>query len=594
MNQKKSDEIFQYLEERKVQLYVMPNTDDHLSEYPSESFRHIKYITGFTGSNATLLWDVPRRKITLYTDSRYTLQAKRQLERTDVEILVDVDIKADIQERVGKYHYGRIAIDEALFSCREARELYSLVLYGQNLSIRREDLFPEIPPMRFSPIWRLEKTYSGESTEHKISMIRENTDATHLILTSLEEIAWLFNIRANDMQNTPVAQAFALVDLKNGNSFLLTGREEEDTVSNVNEELRRELKKEKIEVLPYDYFYKKGISQFLTKESVISWDDDYIPCVFSGMVSGYEKKKEGAIVTRIKSQKNEVELENLDKAQKYDSVAMANAYSEIADRIERNIETTEIDVAEILLRERRKQPTFVCESFPTIAGYASNGAVVHYTATPETSRKIDRTSLLLVDSGATYLYGTTDITRVFCYGEPTERQKHDYTLVLKGHISMTNQNFPENTAGIQLDAFARQFLWNECLDYGHGTGHGIGHVLCVHEGPQRISHLPKSLECQTPLLPRMILSDEPGLYREGEYGIRIENMVKVESLGRGYCQLEPVTFFPYERKLIQKEMLTTYEITWINEYHSKVYSRTFPMLSDERAKEWLRRATDRI
>jgi Xaa-Pro aminopeptidase len=297
-------------------------------------------------------------------------------------------------------------------------------------------------------------------------------------------------------------------------------------------------------------------------------------------------------VVLLKAVKNETEIEGVKNAVVKDGVALVHAFCWLEDELEITEKgITEISFAEKLKAFRMEQPDFFCGSFNSIVGYGAHGAIVHYVATPESDAELQPGSLFLVDSGGNYFDGTTDVTRTIIIGEATEQQKNDYTSVLKGHISLATARFPAGTRGVQLDVLARRSLWNQCLNYGHGTGHGIGHFLCVHEGPQNIRTKDNGVE----LRPGMLLSNEPGLYRKDEYGIRLENMILVKEYRKtefgSFYEFETLTLFPFDLKLIKFEMLSNDEIEWINNYHRNVYEKLSPFLP-EKEKNWLKNKTN--
>lgn len=589
-------EVKTLMKKRGINVYLLPHNDPHFSEYPAEHWRYIKYVSGFSGSNAFLM--LSDRGDYLWTDSRYYLQAEKELKGTGIQMMKE---ETDITwENLIKKNYGEtkpyIVFDPLLFSINDLKKIEGL---SKEIKIELTESFISTKGMEELPdseIFLYEDKFSGEDFQSKKKRIFEQTEADYLFLSSLEEIAWTFNLRGADTPYTPVAIAYALLGRKDSYLFI----KEKKVSANV----KAYLKKENITVVDYDNIDKFLLSEVAFSKKKISIDLNLTNahiflCILGDNYEGEEKLPETIInevspVQALKAVKNDVETQNLRNAQIKDGVALVKAFYELTEKVEENQRVTEVDVAEILKRHRSEQADFFCESFSTIAGYGANGAIVHYSATEENCSEIGKDGLLLVDSGASYLDGTTDITRVFCFGEPTEEQKHDYTAVLKGHIALATVKFPYGTSGHQLDAIAHAQLWNEGMNYGHGTGHGIGHFLCVHEGPQRISARGTNI----PLEINMILSDEPGVYRTGKHGIRIENMMIVRPFEENefgkFLQFETVTLFPYNRKLIDVKMLTEKEIAWVNQYNQRVYEKISPYIKEEKILNWLKEETKKV
>lgn len=589
-------EVKTLMKKKGINVYLLPHNDPHFSEYPAEHWRYIKYVSGFSGSNAFLM--LSDRGDYLWTDSRYYLQAEKELKGTGIQMMKE---ETDITwEDLIKKNYGEtkpyIVFDPLLFSINDLKKIEGL---SKEIKIELTESFISTNGMEELPdseVFLYEDKFSGEDFQSKKKRIFEQTEADYLFLSSLEEIAWTFNLRGADTPYTPVAIAYALLGRKDSYLFI----KEKKVSANV----KAYLKKENITVVDYDNIDKFLLSEVAFGEKKISIDLNLTNahiflCILGDNYEGEEKLPETIInevspVQALKAVKNDVETQNLRNAQVKDGVALVKAFYELTEKVEENQRVTEVDVAEILKRHRSEQADFFCESFSTIAGYGANGAIVHYSATEENCSEIGKEGLLLVDSGASYLDGTTDITRVFCFGEPTEEQKHDYTAVLKGHIALATVKFPYGTNGHQLDAIAHAQVWNEGMNYGHGTGHGIGHFLCVHEGPQRISARGTNI----PLEINMILSDEPGVYRTGKHGIRIENMMIVRPFEENefgkFLQFKTVTLFPYNRKLIDVKMLTEKEIAWVNQYNQQVYEKISPYIKEEKILNWLKEETKKV
>lgn len=569
------------MQECGIDAMIVPTADPHLSEYVADHWKYREWLSGFTGSAGTLV--ITQNEARLWTDSRYYIQAEEQLKGSEIILFKESEAQTpSMTDWISSKLSNRqiLGLDGQFFPVSKVIELENK-LYESGIFIKEnikiKDLCGDtMPPLPHSPIFKLETKFAGEESKDKLTRIREvmkKNDAKILLLSALDEIAWTLNIRASDVEHTPVAICFALIYMDKVCLFTNSTMES---------------KEREFDVLPYDYIYK--VLETLPYGTIVMIDES------KTNFSLYETIRKNAIVfdmpspvAKMKAIKNKTELDGIRKAMVKDGVALCRSFFRIEEKVLSGDEITEIDVSNILLEERQKEENFFRESFSTIAGYAEHGAIVHYNATQESNVKIGTDNLLLVDSGANYFDGTTDITRTFCFGTPTEEQRCDYTDVLKGHIAIATAKFPLGTCGYQLDAIAKQFLWQRGLTYGHGTGHGIGHFLCVHEGPQNIS--PRINE--TSLKPGMILSDEPGIYKKGKHGIRIENVVCVNECNSlssemgDFLQFETMTLFPYDLKLVKKEKLTSEETKWINNYHRNVYAQLSPYL-DEKTKEWLK------
>lgn len=580
-----------FLEEKQLHAFIIPSTDPHLSEYPAEHWASREWISGFTGSAGTVV--VTRDKAGLWTDSRYFLQAAKQLENTNIDLFREgLPTTPTIEEwLISELSEGNtVGIDGNVYAANEAFQLnVRLNLNGLHL-ITDYDPFVEIwkdrPQIPLNPIFELPVKYSGLEASKKISQICTIIDkhgADSLLVASLDTIAWLFNIRGNDVQCNPVAVCFAYVSKKETVVFI--------NPKKLTQEMGQYFKQENIQVADYDKIF----------DYVSSIHPQTRICLQSSKVSFalYNKIPKTCRIIDIpspadlmKSKKNETEQEGFRNAMQRDGVALVKFLMWFEKAVPTG-EVEEMTIVEKLIEYRSQQDLYVGESFSTIAGYGPNGAIVHYHVTPESSAKVIPEGLQLIDSGAQYFDGTTDITRTVAVGPLTEQMKKDYTMVLKGHIGIATCKYPEGTRGSQIDILARKALWDNGLNYLHGTGHGIGHFLNVHEGPQNI----RMNENPTTLQPGMVTSNEPGLYRANQYGIRIENLILtkedcVTEFGAFYS-FETLTLCPIDTTPIVKEMLTEEEISWFNNYHQYVYDRLSPSLSAEE-KEWLKDKTKAI
>lgn len=570
-----------------IDATVIPQTDPHHSEYIADHWQVRRWLSGFTGSAGTLV--VTADRALLWTDSRYFLQAADQLADTPVELM-----KEGLPDTVSIEYFlthnlkpgAIVGIDGNLFSLSETDAMRQ-DLEKHQISLDThfdviDSIWADRPGLPGAKVFIHEAKYAGREANEKIADILASVTeqgATSILVSALDEIAWILNIRSRDVNCNPVATSFLLIAPEGSTLFI----NEEKLTDN----LRTYLADNNVRTLPY-----AGLKQFLAD---LPADARVLVEAARTSVAVFDTLGSRAVagaspVPMLKAVKNDVQIAGIRSAMEHDGAALVAAFMEM-ERMMREGETlTELAVAEILTRYRSQQPLYFDESFETIAGYGPHGAIVHYSATPESSSVIEPHGLLLIDSGAQYLSGTTDITRTIAMGSPTDRERHDFTLVMKGHIALATAIFPEGTCGMQLDSFARQYLWKEGLTYLHGTGHGVGHFLNVHEGPQsiRLNYVPAHFT------PGMLTSNEPGLYRAGEHGIRCENLVLTvpaftTEFGR-FFRFETMTLFPFDRSLFDTAIMTPQEIDWVNGYHAEVYRRLSPLLTHDQA-DWLREKT---
>lgn len=582
----------QFLKEENIDAFIIPSTDAHLSEYPPKYWESRKWISGFTGSAGTAV--VTKEKAGVWTDSRYFIQAEDELKDTGFDLYKmgqsdTPDMTNWIIEQVGSG--GTVGIDGLVYAASDAKALKSK-LDNNNINLNTSlDPFAKIrsdrPDIPKNKVFTLPVEIAGESVKSKIERINaelKKFGADGIIIVTLDAVAWTFNLRGNDVDYNPVAVAYAYVSEKETVLFIDSDK--------ISDEVAYSYKEQGIKVTDYNEIFEyvglhpEGLKICVTGNK-INWKLlQSIPptCKIVDIPSP---------VDLMKSMKNETELNGFRKAMIKDGVALVKFFIWLEEAVPAG-GVTEVTIEEKLREFRSQQDMFVGESFSTIAGYKGNGAIVHYHAMPETCLEIKPEGLLLIDSGAQYKDGTTDITRTVAVGELTKQMKADYTNVLKGHIAIATAIYPEGTRGAQLDAFARKALWDNCITYWHGTGHGIGHFLNVHEGPQNI----RLEENPTILQPGMVTSNEPGVYRANQYGIRIENLIvtqeyqKSEEFGTFY-DFETITLCPIDTKPISKKLLTKKEIKWINKYHKMVYRKLKDHLSKEE-KAWLKNKTATI
>ncbi len=572
-----------------IAAFIIPGTDPHQSEYYAEHWAARTWITGFNGSAGTAV--VTTNQAGLWTDSRYFLQAAQQLEGSGFELF-----KEGLPETPSMEQWllttlpqgATVAIDGTLFGALQAEALKNRFEHRGFHFVSDftpfDALWSDRPLIPQNPLFIHDEKYSGESANAKIERTLHQVhqaDADALLLTALDEIAWLFNIRGTDVQCNPVAICYGYIDDNRRILFINPNKVDDPT--------RQYLQQNNIELLPYEQVFEFAAS--LPASLRVFVDPKKTNYTLLNRLSATTVTGASPIAL-LKSCKNKVQVEGVRQAMVRDGVALVRFFRWLDENIDHG-HVTEITVAEKLYEFRAQQELFMGESFSTIAGFNAHGAIVHYSATPESNVTITREGFFLVDSGAQYLDGTTDITRTVALGPLNSQQKRDFTLVLKGHIALATCHFPQGTRGAQLDVLARHFLWDNRLNYLHGTGHGIGHFLNVHEGPQSI----RLEENPTPLMPGMITSNEPGLYRTGEYGIRCENLVltvpDTENEFGTFYRFETLTLFPFDTEAIDISILNASEIEWLNNYHEMVYDRLSPHLSEEE-QQWLRRKTAEI
>lgn len=570
-----------------VDAVIIPQTDPHQGEYLASHWQVRRWLSGFTGSAGDLL--VTLEEAFVWADSRYWLQSAEQLEGTGIGVMEDgkpetpsmVDYICRVLEPG-----ATVGIDGMLFSINSTKALMAK-LKANGIALKVDfnpidEIWADRPALPDGEVFVHEMEYAGEDAVSKLSRVIENVKAQGadtVFISDLAEIAWILNLRSSDVSCNPVMTSFLYV--APAESVLFVDR------SKITQAVESYLKNANVEVRPYS-----SAVNFLGKlpedERVLLSTSQSAGALLS--VLGDRAVEGVSPVAMLKAVKNEVQLDGVRNAMVRDGVAMVNSLMEIEEKMSRGEHLTEIGVADILLKYRSSSERYFDLSFETIAGYGAHGAIVHYSATPESDATLHPDNLLLIDSGANYLDGTTDITRTISLGTPSNAQRHDFTLVMKGHIALAKAIFPEGTRGAQLDVLARINLWKEGLSYLHGTGHGVGHFLNVHEGPQSI----RLNDTMAPMMPGMITSNEPGLYREGEYGIRCENLILttdafVTDFGRFY-KFETLTLCPFDITLFDTDIMTDEEIDWVNAYHAMVCERLLPHL-DSKAQDWLIRKT---
>lgn len=576
-----------------IDAVIISGTDPHQSELPPHHWRGREWLTGFwsvNGTNGTAV--VTADKALCWTDSRYFIQAELQLKGTGFSMMKEdgPDAVNLIDWLVENMNPGQtVGIDGMTFSVSYAQQIQQElsdndIKFNDNFP-QFDYIYPERPPRPKNQLFVHDEKVVGETVDSKMERLLTEVKAelaNSVLLSSLDDIAWATNLRtAGDIAFSPIFVAYLYVEESERVLFVDSEK--------ITDKVAEHLKKYNIGIKPYD-----SVIEFvsnLPKENRLLIDPektargvyDHIGCtpVFGG-----------AGIAKLKSIKNDTMLSNLSIAMEKDGVALTKFFMMVEKEYPSG-KLTEVELGKRLRALRLADPSCVDESFAPIIGWNEHGAIVHYEATEESDVEIKGNGLLLVDSGGQYTYGTTDITRTIALGTPTEEQKHDFTLVLKGHIALSTIKFPAGTRGAQLDVLARQFLWNDGKAYYHGTGHGVGFFINCHEGPQsiRLNENPVALE------PGMITSNEPGLYLEGRYGIRSENLVVTENwktteFGE-FLQFKNMTLFPFDTTLCDTSLMTDEEIDWINNYHKTVYDRLSPLLSKEE-QDWLKEKTKAI
>lgn len=577
-----------FMQEKEIRAFIVPSTDPHSGEYVPEFWESRKWISGFTGSAGTAV--ITDETGGLWTDSRYFLQAASQLEDTGIMLFKDrLPETPSIAEWLGSVLSpgDKVGIDGWVNTTAEAENLQKqLQAYGLQL-VSTEDPFQRIwkdrPSLPLNPPFILPLSYAGKNCTEKIAEIREQIFLNHadaILLSALDEIAWTLNLRGSDVHCNPVFISYLFITDTTTTLYILPEK--------ITPEIKQYLNDNQIEVKPYQAI-EADLHHYTGKGIQLTPGTNY---ALYQAASHNQIIRHESPVLYMKAIKNETEIQGFHHAMIKDGIAMVKFLFWLKNTV-KNSQETELSIDRKLYNLRAEQKDFKGISFDTIAGYQAHGAIVHYEATEETNATLHPEGLLLLDSGAQYLDGTTDITRTIVLGPVTKEQKTDFTLVLKGFIELSMAEFPHGTCGTQLDVLARQFMWKFGINYGHGTGHGVGHFLNVHEGPHqfRMNHMPALL------LPGMTVTNEPGIYKAGKHGVRTENTMLIvkskETEFGAFYKFEPLTLCPIDKEAILPEMLSYEEKQWLNNYHSLVYDRLNASLNtDEQA--WLKEATSPI
>ena len=585
-------ELRRVMKEENLSAFIFPSTDAHNGEYIPEHWAGRKWISGFNGSAGTAV--VTMDKAALWTDSRYFLAAADQLKGTEFVLMKEkLPETPSITQWLGMQlaHCDRaeVGLDGWVNSQSAVEAFVNELRHEGGVTVRTNidplaRIWKDRPEIPENKVFIQPMKFAGETCSHKITRIREQLRSLHadgILVSALDDVAWTLNLRGNDVHCNPVFVAYLLIDSKK--AVLYINRDK------LTDEVETYLHEEGVSVNNYEDVVD-GLKHY--GEYSILLDTNETNYTLYNKVSCQEIIRHNSPIPAMKAIKNETEIAGYHRAMTRDGVAMVKFLKWLIPAVEKGGQT-EISIDEKLTSLRADQDLFCGISFDTIAGYQSHGAIVHYEATPETDISLKSEGLLLLDSGAQYQDGTTDITRTIALGEVTEEQKRIYTLVLKGHIQLSMCKFPSGSSGTQLDILARNDMWKYGLNYLHGTGHGVGSFLNVHEGPHqfRMNWMP------APLLSNMTITDEPGIYLAGKFGCRTENTLLIVPYCEGefgpFLQFEPLTLCPIDKQPIDISMMSEQEMTWLNDYHSVVYEKLSPFLdSDE--KVWLKIATEPI
>lgn len=575
-----------------LSAFIFPSTDAHQSEYVADHWRGREWISGFNGSAGTAV--VTMKSAALWTDSRYFLAAEEQLEDTEYQLMrLKMEGTPTIAEWLGKelqdVQSPEVGLDGMVNSYNYVKDLSCSLRKLGGITLRTnlaplEQIWENRPSLPANPVEIQPLEYAGETLASKVVRIRKSLRELHadgMLVSALDDIAWTLNLRGTDVHCNPVFVSYLLIESDKVSLFVDDNK--------LSPEVKQYLQDNQVSLYNYNKV-EKCLESY--SEYNILLDGDETSYYLWKTVKCQEIVAAASPIPAMKAVKNEAEIEGYRSAMLKDGVAMVKFLKWLKPAVEAGGQT-EISIGEKLTSLRAEQKLFRDISFDTIAGYAQHGAIVHYEATPETDVVLKPEGLILIDSGAQYQDGTTDITRTIALGAVSEEMKHIYTLVLKAHIQLELVKFPDGASGTQLDAVGRECMWREGYNFLHGTGHGVGSYLCVHEGPHQI----RMEWMPTPLRAGMTLTDEPGLYLAGKFGVRIENTVLISDymsteFGK-FLQIEPLTLCPIDTTPIDVDMLLPEEIDWLNAYHHSVYEKLSPFL-DEEEKIWLENATKPI
>ena len=580
--------IRQLMKKDNISAVIIPSNDPHQSEYVAEHWQARKWLTGFSGSAGTVV--VTSEHAILWTDFRYYIQAEKQISGSLFELfkIGDPDVPDFQKWLTDTLKPGdTIGIDGNVFSKADVKKVEAGfetkgLLLDTGIDFIKE-IWKDRPARPNSEAFCFSEKYAGKTRVDKIKKIQKQMDAlgaSYHLMATLDDIAWTLNLRGQDVHTNPVNIAFVLIAPQK--VFLFVNKEK------VNGAIVKELNRDGINIVEYEDIYA-ALLQIQDDQIILIDPENTNYRLYQSINKKSKIVEKPSPAIALKAIKNDIEIAHLRQTAVKDGAAVVNFLFWLEYQPE-DAKVTEISVADKLYAFRKKQDLFVDNSFDPIMAFKDHSAMCHYSATRETNAVIADTGMFLTDSGGNYLTGTTDITRTIFRGEPSKQEITDYTLVLKGHIAVATTFFPKGTKGFQIDTLSRQYLWNKGLDFGHGTGHGVGFFLCVHEGPARISPHPVDVKLEK----GMVLTNEPGLYREGAYGIRLENMILVDQAFENefgiFMKFETLTNCHFERNLIDINLLSKDEKEWINTYHARVYEKLSPNL-DKDVASWLKEKT---
>lgn len=573
-----------------LDAFIFPSTDPHNSEYVPDRWKGREWISGFNGSAGTAV--VTMHSAALWTDSRYFIAAADQLSGTEFQLMkLKIEGTPTISEWLGselrEVSSAQVGVDGMCNSAANVEVLVSDLRREGGITVRTnldplDIVWTDRPQIPASKVEIQPVELAGETVASKLTRIRKALRDLHadgMLMSALDDVAWTLNLRGTDVHCTPVFVSYLLISTTSATLYI--------NKEKLTPEVEAHLESQGVKMADYDDV-RKGIKEYA--EYNILLDPNETNYTLSRLVDVQEVIRHKSPIPAMKAIKNEAEIRGYRSAMLKDGIALVKFLRWLKPAVEAGGQT-EISIDKKLTSLRAEQPLFRDISFDTIAGYGAHGAIVHYEATPETDIPLEPHGLLLLDSGAQYQDGTTDITRTIALGPVSDYEKHIYTLVLKGHIQLEICKFPSGASGTQMDILAREAMWREGLNYLHGTGHGVGSYLSVHEGPHqfRLEWMP------APFLENMTVTDEPGIYLAGQFGVRIENTLLIShykdtEFGK-FLQFESLTLCPIDTTPVVKEELLPEEVAWLNEYHQHVYDMLAPHLDDEGDKEWLRKAT---
>lgn len=573
-----------------LDAFIFPSTDPHNSEYVPDRWKGREWISGFNGSAGTAV--VTMHSAALWTDSRYFIAAADQLSGTEFQLMkLKIEGTPTISEWLGselrEVSSAQVGVDGMCNSAANVEVLVSDLRREGGITVRTnldplDIVWTDRPQIPASKVEIQPVELAGETVASKLTRIRKALRDLHadgMLMSALDDVAWTLNLRGTDVHCTPVFVSYLLISTTSATLYI--------NKEKLTPEVEAHLESQGVKMAAYDDV-RKGIKEYA--EYNILLDPNETNYTLSRLVDVQEVIRHKSPIPAMKAIKNEAEIRGYRSAMLKDGIALVKFLRWLKPAVEAGGQT-EISIDKKLTSLRAEQPLFRDISFDTIAGYGAHGAIVHYEATPETDIPLEPHGLLLLDSGAQYQDGTTDITRTIALGPVSDYEKHIYTLVLKGHIQLEICKFPSGASGTQMDILAREAMWREGLNYLHGTGHGVGSYLSVHEGPHqfRLEWMP------APFLENMTVTDEPGIYLAGQFGVRIENTLLIShykdtEFGK-FLQFESLTLCPIDTTPVVKEELLPEEVAWLNEYHQHVYDMLAPHLDDEGDKEWLRKAT---